>query len=81
MNAVVLIAEISALLGFFNLLPIPALDGGRLVFLLVELVRGRPVDPEKEGLVHLTGFALLMVLVLVVTYRDIAMWVAGKGVM
>jgi hypothetical protein len=39
------------------------------------------VDPEKEGLVHLTGFALLMVLVLVVTYRDIAMWVAGKGVM
>jgi regulator of sigma E protease len=80
-NALKLVADISALLGFFNLLPIPALDGGRLVFLLVELVRGRPVDPEKEGLVHLTGFALLMVLVLVVTYRDIAMWVAGKGVM
>ncbi|MBV8081390.1 MAG: site-2 protease family protein [Candidatus Eremiobacteraeota bacterium] len=71
------VGEISALLGFFNLLPVPALDGGRLVFLFVELVRGRPVDPEKEGLVHLTGFALLMVLVLFVTYHDIAMWVKG----
>ncbi len=76
-----LIARISAVLGFFNLLPIPALDGGRLVFLLVEAVRGRPVDPEKEGLVHLTGFALLMVLVLFVTYHDIAIWVSGKGAM
>lgn len=74
-----LIARISAVLGFFNLLPIPALDGGRLVFLLVEAVRGRPVDPEKEGLVHLTGFALLMVLVLFVTYHDIAIWVSGQG--
>jgi len=78
-DALDLVGKISALLGFFNLLPIPALDGGRLVFLLVELVRGRPVDPEKEGLVHLTGFALLMVLVLFVTYHDIAMWVGGRG--
>ena len=74
-----LAATISVLLGFFNLLPIPALDGGRLVFLLVEAIRGRPVDPEKEGLVHLTGFAVLMVLVAFITYRDIVMWVSGKG--
>jgi len=78
-QALTLVGEISALLGFFNLLPVPALDGGRLIFLFVEFVRGRPVDPEKEGLVHLTGFALLMVLVLFVTYHDIAVWVSGKG--
>lgn len=71
--------ELSVVLGLFNLLPIPALDGGRLAFLAVEGVRGRPVDPEKEGLVHLTGFALIMVLFIVVTYRDIAQWIGGKG--
>ena len=71
--------ELSVVLALFNLLPIPALDGGRLAFLLVEGVRGRPVDPEKEGLVHLTGFALIMVLFIVVTYRDVAQWVSGKG--
>jgi regulator of sigma E protease len=70
---------LSVVLALFNLLPIPALDGGRLAFLVVEGVRGRPVDPEKEGLVHLTGFALIMVLFIVVTYRDIAQWVSGKG--
>jgi regulator of sigma E protease len=78
-TALRLVALLSVLLGFFNLLPVPALDGGRLVFLLVEAVRGRPVDPEKEGLVHLTGFALLMVFVLFVTYHDIVQWVNGKG--
>jgi len=77
--ALSLAAMISVLLGFFNLLPVPALDGGRLVFLLVEAIRGRPVDPEKEGLVHLTGFAVLMVLIAFITYRDIVMWVNGKG--
>lgn len=74
-----LAASLSVILGIFNLLPFPALDGGRLAFLLVELVRGRPVDPEKEGLVHLTGFALLMVLVLFVTYHDVVEWVNGRG--
>ncbi|MDQ6767316.1 MAG: M50 family metallopeptidase [Candidatus Eremiobacteraeota bacterium] len=76
-----LTAVLSTVLGVINLLPFPALDGGRLAFLLVELVRGRPVDPEKEGLVHLTGFALLMILVIFVTYHDIMQWVAGKGVL
>jgi regulator of sigma E protease len=62
---------ISINLGFFNLLPIPALDGSRIVFLLIELVRGKPIDPKKEGFVHFTGFILLISLMLIVTYRDI----------
>ena len=74
-----LTATLSVVLGIVNLLPFPALDGGRLAFLVVELARGRPVDPEKEGLVHLTGFALLMVFVVFVTYHDIVQWVQGKG--
>ena len=66
-------------LGIFNLLPIPALDGGRAVFILVEMLRGRPVDPEKEALVHIGGFAVLIVLMIVVSYHDIARAVAGQG--
>jgi len=58
-------------LGIFNLLPIPALDGSRLVFLLVEAIRGKPVDPQKEGMVHLVGFALLMAIFVLVTYHDV----------
>ena len=62
---------ISANLGVMNLLPIPALDGGRLVFLIIEAVRGKPVDPEKEGRVHFVGFVLLMLLMVVVLFNDI----------
>lgn len=58
-------------LGIFNLLPVPALDGGRLVFLGLEALRGRPIDPHKEGMVHFLGFAFLILLVLVVTWNDI----------
>ena len=57
--------------GIMNLLPIPALDGGRLVFLLIELVRGKPVDPEKEGMVHMAGMAVLMALMVLVLFNDI----------
>lgn len=57
--------------GIFNLLPLPALDGGRLVFLIVEAVRRKPVKPEHEGMVHFIGLALLMLLMLVVTFNDI----------
>lgn len=74
-----LAAAISMALGVFNLLPIPALDGGRALFILAEMVRGRPVAPEKEALVHATGFALLMVFMVAVAYHDIANIVAGKG--
>lgn len=62
---------LSANLGVMNLLPLPALDGGRLVFLIIEAVRGRRVPPEKEGMVHFTGLALLLVLMVVVMYNDI----------
>ncbi|MDQ0217043.1 RIP metalloprotease RseP [Peribacillus cavernae] len=58
-------------LGIMNLLPIPALDGGRLLFFLVEALRGKPIDRQKEGLVHFIGFALLMLLMIVVTWNDI----------
>lgn len=78
-DVLMIAANLSVILGMFNLFPIPALDGGRLAFFVVELVRGRRVDPEKEGLVHLTGFALLMVFIAFVTYHDIAQWVSGKG--
>ena len=62
---------VTANLGILNLLPIPALDGGRLVFLIVEAVRRKRIPPEKEGMVHFAGFALLMVLMIVVMYNDI----------
>ncbi|MCM1226642.1 MAG: RIP metalloprotease RseP [Clostridium sp.] len=58
-------------LGIFNLLPIPGLDGGRLFFLIIEAVRGKPVKPEHEGAVHLIGMALLLFMILVVTFGDI----------
>ncbi|GIN70440.1 zinc metalloprotease [Bacillus sp. J14TS2] len=58
-------------LGIMNLLPIPALDGGRLLFFGVEALRGKPVDRQMEGVVHFIGFALLMLLMIVVTWNDI----------
>ncbi|WML43736.1 RIP metalloprotease RseP [Neobacillus sp. PS3-40] len=64
-------AILSINLGIMNLLPIPALDGGRLMFFAVEAVRGKPIDKQKEGMVHFIGFALLMLLMLVVTWNDI----------
>ena len=62
---------ISANLGVANLLPLPALDGGRLVFLLIEAVRGKPVNREAEGMVHFAGLLLLMGLLVLVTFRDV----------
>lgn len=62
---------LSANLGVMNLLPLPALDGGRLVFILIEAVRGKPVDKEKEGFVHFAGFVVLMLFMVFVMYNDI----------
>ncbi len=70
-NLLYLLGFISVNLGFFNLLPIPALDGSRIVFLIVEMVRGKSLDPEKEGFIHFIGFVLLIVLMIAVTYSDI----------
>ena len=64
-------ALISINLGIFNILPIPALDGGRLVFLAVEVIRKKPINPEKEGYVHMIGFAMLMLLLLFTSFNDV----------
>lgn len=64
-------AILSINLGIINLLPLPALDGGRLMFFALEALRGKPIDRQKEGIVHFIGFALLMLLMLVVTWNDI----------
>lgn len=63
---------LSVNLGVMNLLPLPALDGGRLLFMFIEVVRGKPVSPDKEGMVHFIGFVALMILMVFVLYNDIA---------
>ncbi len=65
------IALIAVNLGVMNLLPLPALDGGRIVFILIELIRGKPVKAEHEGMVHFIGIILLFALMIVVTFSDI----------
>jgi regulator of sigma E protease len=72
-------ALISFALGVFNLLPIPALDGGRAAFIIAELVRGKPVDPEKEALVHVTGLAVLIALMLFINFYNVVQIFQGKG--
>ena len=57
--------------GVMNLLPLPALDVGRLVFLLVEAIRGKKVDPEKEGMVHFAGIMILFALMILIMFNDI----------
>lgn len=59
-------------LGILNLLPLPALDGGRLVFLILEVIRGKPVPPEKEGMVHFIGLVFFMILMVLILFNDIA---------
>ncbi len=66
-----LAAFLSINLGLFNLFPIPALDGSRILFLFLEKLRGRPVDPVKENFIHLIGFGLLLLLMVIITYNDI----------
>ena len=71
LNMINIALLLSVNLGIMNLLPLPALDGGRLVFLLVEAFRGKPIPPEKEGMVHLAGMMALMVLMVLVFFNDI----------
>ena len=70
-NLVYLNAVISINVGFINLLPIPAFDGGRILFLVIEKIKGKPVKPELEATIHAIGFFILMLLMLFVTYNDI----------
>lgn len=75
LNMINIAMILSVNLGIMNLLPIPAIDGGRLLFLLIEAVRGKPVPPEKESIVHFAGFVLLFALMAFVMYNDIATWI------
>lgn len=70
-NILYLMALIAFNLGIVNLLPLPALDGGRLIFLIVEAIRRKPVPPKYEGIVHMVGFALLMLLMIFIAFNDI----------
>ena len=70
-NLVYLVGFISLNVGFMNLLPIPALDGGRILFLIIEKIKGSKVDVKVENTIHTIGFALLMILMLVITFNDI----------
>lgn len=71
LNIVSLTALLSVNVGFLNIMPFPAFDGGRIVFLIIEKLRGKPVNPKIENTVNTVGFCLLMVLVLFVTWNDI----------
>ncbi len=66
-----LIALLSVNVGFINLLPFPAFDGGRVLFLIIEKIKGSPVKPEVENRIHTVGFILLMLLMLYVTFNDV----------
>lgn len=76
-NLLTIMAFITINVGVANLLPLPALDGGRFLFLAIEAVRRKPVNPKYEGYVHAAGLALLLLLMVVVTYNDIARIVHG----
>ena len=70
-NVIYLIGYLSLNVGFVNLLPIPAFDGGRLLFLIIEKIKGSSVNPKVERFIHTLGFAFLLVLMVVITYNDI----------
>ncbi len=72
-----IIALITINLGVFNLLPIPALDGGRLFFLLIEMISRKKIPPKYEGYIHTAGFALLILLMVFVTFNDIVRLIKG----
>jgi regulator of sigma E protease len=75
-----LVAEISADLAIVNLLPIPALDGGRLLFVLISLVTRRRLRPEVEGMAHALGMAALLTLIFVVSWHDVMNLINNKPV-
>ncbi|MDF2632012.1 MAG: metalloprotease [Caproiciproducens sp.] len=78
-NILMMMMIITVNLGVVNLLPLPALDGGRLMFLIVEGIRRKPINPKYEGWVNAAGFALLMGFMVIVTFSDILRLITGKG--
>ncbi len=77
MNILPIMALITVNLGVFNLLPVPALDGGRLIFILLEMILRRPVAKKYEGVIHAVGLVLLLLLMAVVTFKDIWSLITG----
>lgn len=71
LNLLYMFALLSVNIGIFNLIPFPALDGGRIFFLLIEVIRRKPIPPEREGMIHFIGLVLLMLLMVFVTSSDI----------
>lgn len=72
LNVLNMTVMISANLGVMNLLPLPAIDGGRLLFCILEVLRGKPISKEKEGLVHFAGMVLLLIFMVVIMVNDIS---------
>jgi regulator of sigma E protease len=66
-----MLGSLSVALAMTNLLPLPGLDGGRILFIIIEGIRGKRVDPAREGLVHLIGMLLLVALMVLITWQDI----------
>jgi len=66
-----IVAFLSINVGFINILPFPAFDGGRILFLVIEKIKGSPVKPETENMIHNIGFILLMILMVYITFNDI----------
>ena len=71
LNIIYLIAYLCINVGFINLIPFPAFDGGRLLFLVIEKIKGSKINPKVENTIHSIGFILLMILMIVITYNDI----------
>ena len=74
-----LMALLSLNLGVLNLLPFPALDGGRIVFVLLSAMRRRNLDPQLEGAIHAAGMAFLLMLIVLISYHDIVRWITGAS--
>ncbi len=79
-NILYMMMIITVNLGIVNLLPLPALDGGRLVFLILEGIRRKPVNPKYEGWIHAAGFAILIAFMVLITFGDILRLATGKGI-
>ena len=78
-NLIFMMMVISVNLGIFNMLPIPALDGGRFFFLLIEAVRRKPIPPKYEGVVHTVGFLILIAFMILISFKDVMRLFSGEG--
>lgn len=71
LNIIYLIAYLCVNVGFINLIPFPAFDGGRLLFLIIEKIKGSPINSKIENTIHAVGFVLLMILMVAITFNDV----------